>query len=528
MHTRNVMEVFLLEMTDRNGQKLSYQEDAYGDHVCLSSGEAKILFCFENERRMRIKGENCNLRLTMENQGYDSAIKMNEDTWQVNSATHMTNFMLRPFQGKLQMDAPWNSEGCERIIAEFQQDENGEWEGVIEEAVINPQIPLPTEKTFEECRQDAERALENWTEKLPAVPPRFEEGRKLAGYVMWSAYLYPVGHYKREAMVMSKNWMNCVWSWDHCFNAMALAAGNRDEALDQFLVMFDHQHESGALPDCINDAEVLWNFLKTPIHGWAFCRMAEKMEFAEEELEEIYRYLTKWTDWWFAYRDYDHDGMPQCNHGNDSVSDNCTTFDKGCPLETPVLSAFLILQMDALSEIAQKLDKQAEADKWTERSREHLDNFMRHFWTEDGIVARLSGSHEPVTADSNYMYIPIVLGKRLPEEVQKWLIDGLKRENYLRTPYGFASESPSSPFYESDSYCRGPVWAPTTMIILDGLRQLGENELAAKVAEGFCSAVQEGHISECFDAVTGKPLRDPAYTWTASVFLILASEYLEK
>ncbi len=33
-------------------------------------------------------------------------------------------------------------------------------------------------------------------------------------------------------------------------------------------------------------------------------------------------------------------------------------------------------------------------------------------------------------------------------------------------------------------------------------------------------------FAENFNAVTGDPLRDPAYTWTSSVFLTLAREFL--
>jgi len=32
----------------------------------------------------------------------------------------------------------------------------------------------------------------------------------------WSAIVAPQGLYKREAMLMSKNWMNTLYSWDHC------------------------------------------------------------------------------------------------------------------------------------------------------------------------------------------------------------------------------------------------------------------------------------------------------------------------
>src|SRR3712207_7864270 len=55
--------------------------------------------------------------------------------------------------------------------------------------------------------------------------------------------LFRSGFVRREAVLMSKHWMDKVWSWDHCFNAVALAAGSVDLALDQFLVPFDHRSE---------------------------------------------------------------------------------------------------------------------------------------------------------------------------------------------------------------------------------------------------------------------------------------------
>jgi glycogen debranching enzyme len=78
--------------------------------------------------------------------------------------------------------------------------------------------------------------------------------------------------------------------------------------------------------------------------------------------------------------------------------------------------------------------------------------------------------------------------------------------------------------YEPDGYWRGPIWAPSTHIIYDGLRQLGEHDRALEVARRFCETCRTSGLPENFDALTGAPLRDKAYTWTASVFLLLAHD----
>jgi len=46
------------------------------------------------------------------------------------------------------------------------------------------------------------------------------------------------------------------------------------------------------------------------------------------------------------------------------------------------------------------------------------------------------------------------------------------------------------------------------------------------VARRFCDLAKQSGFAENYNARTGEPLRDHAYTWTSSVFLILAHEYL--
>jgi glycogen debranching enzyme len=70
------------------------------------------------------------------------------------------------------------------------------------------------------------------------------------------------------------------------------------------------------------------------------------------------------------------------------------------------------------------------------------------------------------------------------------------------------------------------VWAPTTLIVLDGLRECGEEALAVDLARRYCDACLASGFSENFDALTGQPLRDKTVTWTTATFIILAHEYL--
>lgn len=137
----------------------------------------------------------------------------------------------------------------------------------------------------------------------------------------------------------------------------------------------------------------------------------------------------------------------------------------------------------------------------------------------------MNGTHEVAAGDCLLNFIPIVLGQRLPGPMRQVLIDGLKDDARFLAPAGFATESLESPLHTGNGYWRGPVWAPTTLILLSGLRDCGEDELVRDVALRFCRACKEGGFAENFDARTCESRRDSGYTWTSSVFLLLVEHY---
>jgi glycogen debranching enzyme len=326
-------------------------------------------------------------------------------------------------------------------------------------------------------------------------------------------------------MLMSKNWMCHVWSWDHCFNALALARHNPALAWDQLMLFADKQNAQGAFPDAINDAGVIWAFCKPPIHGWAVGEILKRTEaITRDQIAALYPALCRWTEWWLNYRDEDGDGIPQYNHGNDSGWDNATVFDAGLPVEAPDLSAYLVLQMDVLADLAVRLGRPADAALWRDRSAAMLKRLLEHSWNGEQFVSLRSNSHAAnPSGDSLINYMPVVLGRRLPPEIQTRLVNGIRR---FVTAHGLATENPQSPHYAADGYWRGPIWAPSTMLAVYGLAELGADDLVREISRKFCAMAARSGMAENYDALNGDGLRDRAYTWTASVFFLLASGYL--
>jgi hypothetical protein len=318
-------------------------------------------------------------------------------------------------------------------------------------------------------------------------------------------------------MLMSKNWMHNVWMWDNCFNALGLAKTEPALALDQMRVAFDLQNELGGLPDCISDSKCVQDFVKPPVYGWFFTRMLEANPglatpaFYDEFCGKV-RQLSNWWD----MRRPDENSHPVYLHGNGSGWDNCTLFDGGYRVESPDLAAFLAMQEAFLAQCG-----------LPNNEAERVAALVRDFWDARAgrFNTRKSATHAPrETPRSLLSFIPLILGMRLPPEIRAKMVADLKVEGDLLSPFGLASESMQSPLFNETGYWRGPIWAPSTMLIVDGLARCGEAAFAKDIARRFCDMVAKSGCAENFDALTGEGLCDRAYTWTASVFLLLANE----
>lgn len=337
-----------------------------------------------------------------------------------------------------------------------------------------------------------------------------------AAYVLWSATVAPSGFIERETVLMSKHWMDKVWSWDHAFNALALAPGHPDAALDQLLAPFDHQDAAGCLPDSITQSEVLYNFVKPPIHGWALRRLRERLPrpLTPAELAAVYERLERWTAFWLDHRRVPGSALPHYQHGNDSGWDNATTFDLDRVIESPDLAAFLLIQLDTLADLAAELGR--DGTRWRDehrRIRTALDDELRD---DEGFFARAAASGRRAPGTSLLTLLPIVLGEELAPADAEHLRERLGAH---LTDWGLATQCVDTPEYDSDGYWRGPIWAPSTMLIENGLRRAGFTDLADTVSARFRRLCEQSGFAENFDALTGAGLRDRAYTWTASVYL---------
>lgn len=573
-------ELFRIELV-RDGKPVAFKAQATPALLRLEAeGGGIVELCLPEPGEVRVRGQGAGLRLSMRPGAYDHAVPQGDGVWEINSYSLECRFALEHIQGLMRVDAPWEVARCRHIVADITPAASGEpYELAIAEYRTVRKPALEAKPSFGACAERVSAEWSRWLAQTMPVPDDLADARELAAYITWSCVVEQGGHLPRQAMYMSKNWMTNIWSWDHCFNTMALARTNPDLAWDQFMIFFDVQHEDGMLPDFMNDKFALWNATKPPIHGWTLGWMMDNSDtVTDARLREVYEPLCRWTRWWLEHRTDRRIGLPCYYHGNDSGWDNSTVFGAGTPVASPDLSAYLVLQMEVLSRIAERLGKPSEAGHWREQADALLQAMLRLLWNGERFVALrpadASGSGEaaatpggsPATApdggaaaaaggspaaarpagesaaaaastasatndglagaDSLLLFVPIVLGNRLPEPVRASLVRGLQEQGRFLTGHGLATESTASPYYRPDGYWRGPIWAPSSMLLIDGLHSAGELGLAQSLARKYCAMAARSGMAENYDALTGDGLRDRAFTWTSSVFLVLASRYL--
>lgn len=558
-------EAFQIIPLSLGGEPIPFEVRATTTAVTLFAASGRVDIVLDAEGNLRIRGTEAGFRLYRQepdDRGYkaDYPFVCGANRIQVNAFRTRKQYMITTIQGRSVIDAPWDGITCERMTIDFLPEGVGAkigqgtrpekatatdeaalaWaetatahdEAILGEAEIVLEAfdaswrPRGYAEGFDACLAESEQSFQNWLAKRPLEDAGHPELRELAAYTQYAPIVSPSGLLARTTMLISPGF-NGVWSWDHCFNAMALARLQPELAWEQLLIPFDYQDQFGAIPDVVKNRDIVWGFSKPPVHGWALRYMLERTDaITNEQLASFYPKLEAWTNWWFDYRDYDGNGIPQYNHGNDSGWDNATVFEVAGAVESPDLSAYLVIQMEALADVADRIGRAAEALAWRERSQGLLERMIAYFWNGEKFIAKRCATGETIDTASLLHWMPVILGARLPEDIRRRMAEALGTEGPFLTEWGLATEQPASPHYRPDGYWRGPIWAPETFIAADGLRHAGETELAREIARRFVALCAKSGMSENFDALTGEGLRDRFHTWPADVYQMFAVDYL--
>ena len=181
----------------------------------------------------------------------------------------------------------------------------------------------------------------------------------------------------------------------------------------------------------------------------------------------------------------------------------------------PGFNAILIRADQDLAALAASLGMDDLAEEATVRS-EKASQALEGLWRDDlgqyACFDRAAGN----SVDS------ASIGGLLPVFAEAAESDRLaKRISSLldRLPFGVATHEPDDPRYDGRRYWRGPSWVFVNMLLSDGLRRTGHDDIARRVTDASLTLIKDGRFAEYYDPKDGRPLGGGRFTWTAAIAL---------
>ncbi len=348
------------------------------------------------------------------------------------------------------------------------------------------------------------------------------------------------------------------WYWDSCFAAIVwrhfdpararaeletLLAAQREDGFIGHTIFWDRPVSLGRLPfyNVTSRRAFQTETIQPPLLAWAW-----KIAVGDPRDEPR---IAAQVEWLAAERDLEGDGLLWIIQPDESGLDASPKFEPvwgwranarpGFPLLVrrnhlldfsarrirerggPVLCETLVNTLWSLS--LQALGRPSATPAlierlWDERRGLFVD------WAEPGQVRP-----EVTTWDA---LAPLALPD-LPEQIGRRLVEQhLLNEGEFLTPVAPPSVAASEPSYEPGGssgpirrYWRGPTWVNSTWLVWLGLRRLGYEEEAARLANGMTGAVEREGLREYYDPRTGAGLGARNFAWSALV-AELAGGYL--
>ena len=386
-------------------------------------------------------------------------------------------------------------------------------------------------------------AFEEFFGSYPPVAPVHADMARLAAWCVWTTRTGPKGIIEKPLIYMHKLFFVRAFGWHHGFHAIAMKENTR-AAWDLMTAFFEFQNEKGGVPDSLSDlGQKEWRATKPPIFGFSTLYILDNFDLSPltaADYENWYSKLAKYYDWWYIYHDHSKSGFPAYYHVDESGYDEATLFDRGLPLQSPDLLAYMVLLCEALSRLACLLGKTGEADKWRSESKRTLDYMVGTLWDGEQFLAKVLSTGELYKCGSIAQLQPVMLGSRLPGSIFDKLAERLTDEREFLTDFGVASENLGSEKLAMKSFTRGPVVAPVQAMLVTGLLEGGRREAAVKIAARYVNALMSEGLALGIHSYRTEPVRGneiakdlspmsvsfPFTPWTASIFLYLTGQIL--
>lgn len=119
--------------------------------------------------------------------------------------------------------------------------------------------------------------------------------------------------------------------------------------------------------------------------------------------------------------------------------------------------------------------------------------------------------------------LPLILPQLPPAQVKTLLAEATSDRFGLAEPakLPLSSYDRTAADFDPERYWRGPLWVNMNWLIWRGLREHGQDQLAAGLRQAIIELVRHSGCFEYFHPVTGQGIGAPVFSWTAALVLDL-------
>ncbi|MDR2530421.1 MAG: hypothetical protein LBC65_02615 [Oscillospiraceae bacterium] len=421
-------------------------------------------------------------------------------------------------------------------------DANGELLLGFEEWLRDPtRRPTSEYPSYEQGLANVKADFDDFAARIcPKLPAKYEPHRLTSLWQTWNMTVDPDGEsdYKHTMVKMIHCIFEGAFVWQQPMQAVWLSNDIR-HAWSVFASSFDQMDQNGRIVDSLLYRAQPSDGLKPPVHGAALLWLLKNRDLSAipvEEKLEVWDRLALWTNYWIKFRDVDKDGVVEFQNIIETGWEDSPAYNVGFPNASPELNAFLALCEEALAEFGRSIGKdESVCAEWESKSKALIAKIPQKFWDGERWFAYNPETGARSDSKTVALYCALILGKRLPQEILDKSIAWMFSDDGLDTPFGIASEAPTSPYFRH-GFTAGSVITPAQFLIVLALEECGRSDLAKKVALGYCDALAKYGYFHIYNALTGKEDRSlTAFgerglfwsAWASSCFFWFASKYGE-
>ncbi len=500
-----------------DGNPLPFAIHSTATEMTVETAYGQVRLCFAEPGLLLVRGENgLTLRVERNNDTHSILHRRRLNAWE-SSHSGGPCFVYAPVKGEFSMKAEFDIEALStpQDRGEIVPGADGSFVLAIEEfdefGIVRDAYP-----SYEEGLANVTADWNAFLAKFPAMPA-FAAGRERAAYQLWAMQTMPALFTKRTQIW--SDFSHMADSFETCFCAAAMDDPNK--AVELLLSELDHVSPDGQIVAVCDDTRGLYQSIAAPAQGWALEVLMQRFDLAKavpkKDLETLYEGFSRWVAWYLKNRDDDGDGVPQYEGCEESGYAAGPVFDGHFRAELPDLCAFLALLEEKLGDLAGLLGRDGkEREAWYASSRARIAQMIERFWNGARFIGRDAESGDALECESLIFYRPLILGKRLPQEILDAMAEDLSEGNGYLTPAGYLTQRMTSPEYNLIGAYAGRVQPAESALVTTGLLWAGKTAEAAEAAKRYCDS-RIKPVSACWPVERGFPS-----SVTAAAFRLLA------